>query len=106
MEQRSTPIFPSLWKPILLGGAPRRFVIVEVILSLSLIFLVGLSCSALLIVALFTAIVHPILVYFAARDTLAAEVYLRSLGYRDFYPAASSLRQRPLPVRASVPSRR
>jgi type IV secretory pathway TrbD component len=106
MELKSIPIFPSLWKPILLGGAPRRLVIVEVILSLSLIFLVGLSCSALLIVALFTAIVHPILVYFASRDALAPEVYLRSLGYRDFYPAAPTLRQRPRPVRPSVPTRR
>jgi type IV secretory pathway TrbD component len=106
MEQRTVPIFPSLWKPILLGGAPRRFVIVEVILSLSLIFLVGLSCSALLIVALFTAIVHPILVHFATRDALAAEVYLRSLGYRDFYPAAPTCRRRPLPVRSAVPTRR
>lgn len=106
MEPLTYPIFPSLWKPILLGSAPRRLVIVEVILSLSLVFLVGLSCSALLIVVLFTSIVHPILVYFASRDAIAAEVYLRSLGYRDFYPAIPSLRRKPLPIRSSVPTRR
>ena len=54
MAQKTYPIHPSLWKPILLAAAPRRFVIVEVIVAFSLLYLVGLSLSALLIVLLFS----------------------------------------------------
>jgi len=48
-------------------------------------------------------VLHPALAWATRADAGIAEVYVRSLGAQDFYPAAASWRARPAPVRPALP---
>jgi type IV secretion system protein VirB3 len=86
IQKTSTPLLPSLTKPILLLGGERENIILLACLSLSLCT-VGRD-----ILSLVLAVIIWIIGVFASKmmakiDPWATKVFLRSLLYRDYYPS-------------------
>jgi type IV secretion system protein TrbD len=85
-QKTSTPLLSSLTKPILLLGGERENIIFLACLSLSLCT-VGRD-----ILSLVLAVIIWIIGIFSSKmmakiDPWATKVFLRSLFYRDYYPA-------------------
>ncbi len=108
--ERSSPashvIHPSLYRPVLLAGAEPGFVIFEVSVIFALIFLVGLHLVTVVLALFYGTVFHSLVVWLSSQDAQISALYLRSLGYRDYYPATSSVHARSLAVRPSVPRAR
>ncbi len=87
---RKVSVHRSLIRPILLGGAERELVIINMTFVIALIFGVGLN-KFTIISALFMAIVGQfVLVEMGKRDPMTSRVYMRHIKYNEFYPAHSS----------------
>jgi type IV secretory pathway TrbD component len=96
-------IHSSLHRPVLMAGVERGLVIVEATLVTALVVMGGLDWRTLSVAALLAVVLHPALAWATRADAGIAEVYVRSLGAQDFYPAAASWRARPAPVRPALP---
>jgi len=101
-----TPIHPALYRPLLLAGTDPGIAVFEGTVAALLLIVVGPRLATLLLLVLYLAVVHPLAVWAASRDPLICGVYLRSLRYAAYYPAAAVLDGRLLPVRPSIPSLR
>lgn len=80
----------SLIRPILLCGAERELVIMNMTLACALIFGVGIHKYTCISAAILLSLGHVILLRLAKIDPLMSKIYLRQLHYQDFYPAKSS----------------
>lgn len=85
------PIHPSLVRPILLGGADRSLVMLNVTCIVTLLFGVGIHWVTLAIAIFLATIGHGILICIAKYDPLFSQIYLRHIRYNDFYLAQGSV---------------
>jgi type IV secretory pathway TrbD component len=97
-------VHASLHRPVLLAGAEQGLAIFEGTLIAALLVAVGPSLTTVLLVGLYAGIVHPLAVWATAKDPIISGVYLRSLRYAGYYPAAARLAARPPAVRPSIPA--
>jgi type IV secretion system protein TrbD len=101
-EPRKIPVHPSLIRPLLLGGAERELVLVNVVVIAALIFGVGFHWLSLTVAAVLATIGHWLLVQAANVDPYLSRIYKRHLDYDAFYSAQASVRARRSPVHPSV----
>ena len=83
----STPLHPSLIRPILLGGAERDLVLVNGILIVVLVLGIGPHPLTFLLAGLLGTLGHSALVLAARFDPQMWRLYRRHLVYQTFYPA-------------------
>jgi type IV secretory pathway TrbD component len=100
------PIHSALHRPVLMAGVDRGLVIVEATLVTALVVMGGLSWRTLGAAALLALVLHPAMAWATRGDAAIAEVYVRSLGAQDFYPAAGEWRARTAAVRPAIPAPR
>ncbi len=93
-----TPLHPSLIRPILLGGAERDLVLINVILIAVLILGIGPHPLTFLTAALLATAGHSTLVLAARYDPQMWRVYTRHLAYRTYYPARALYTAQAAPV--------
>ncbi len=99
---RRLVLHPSLIRPNLLAGGERGLVIVLWTTVFALIFGAGIRPLSVL-VGLALGIGGQFgLIQAAKADPQWFAVYRRHLQYRDYYPAHSSARAEPAPVRPSI----
>ena len=96
----TTPLHPSLVRPILLGGAERELVLINVILIIVLVLGVGPHPLTLVLAALLGTAGHSVLVLAARFDPQVWRVYARHVIYQPFYPARASFDAPLAPVHA------
>lgn len=77
-----TPLHASLVRPILLAGAEREMVLIEIFFTT-----LGPRLATLAVLSGLALVVHPLLLRAAKYDPDLAKVYLRHIRYRRFYPA-------------------
>lgn len=82
MENWNIPIHQSLTQPILVGGAPREFTILNCTFTLVLVF--GLNSILALPIGM---ALHAVAVRIAKRDPYFLDTFRRHLSYKDFYEA-------------------
>ena len=87
---RTVPLHSSLTRPILLGGAERDLVIIEVSLIASLLLGVGFRLASLSLALFLGTVGHRLLVWIGRQDPQATRVYARHRQYQPFYPAVAS----------------
>ncbi|MBT8248600.1 MAG: VirB3 family type IV secretion system protein [Acidimicrobiia bacterium] len=97
-DLRQTALHPSLIRPILLGGAEREPVLVNVILIFALVLGVGPHPLTFLLAITLGTLGHSALVWAARHDSQIWKVYSRHLRYRRFYPARSRFDARLSPI--------
>jgi type IV secretion system protein TrbD len=83
------PLHPSLTRPVLLGGAERDLVIIEVSLVVALLLGLGFHPLSLALAVFVGTVGHRLLVWIARQDPQATRVYARHRIYQPFYPAAA-----------------
>ncbi len=88
-DSLATPIHPSLVRPILLGGAERELVLINLILIVVLVLGVGPHPLTLLLALLLGSAGHSLLVLAARFDPQMWRVYARHVIYQPYYPAAA-----------------
>jgi type IV secretion system protein TrbD len=101
-EPRKLPIHPSLIRPLLLAGAERELVLVNVVVIAALIFGVGFHWLSLTAAFGLATAGQWLLVEAAKIDPYLSRIYKRHLQYDAFYLAQPSVSSRPRPVRPSV----
>ena len=96
-------VHASLVRPILFAGAEPSAVVIEVGIAGALLFGVGFKLVTVVLAALYLTIGHGFLRWVAKQDPYMIQLYLRSLGGKDFYPP-HALARAPVPtLRASIP---
>lgn len=90
----TTAIHPSLIRPILLAGADRNLVMINMTCVATLIFGVGIHWMTLFLALTFALVGHFALVKLAKFDPLFLPLYLRHIRYRDFYLAKGFIHSR------------
>lgn len=85
-----TPIHASLVRPILLGGAERELVLINLLAIVVLLLGVGPHPITFLLAALLGSAGHSLLLIAARFDPQMWRVYARHLLYQPFYPALAS----------------
>lgn len=83
-------IHPSLIRPILLAGADRTLVLINITCIMMLIFGAGIHWLTLIAALFFALIGHGILIRIAKYDPSFSKIYLRHIKYHDFYPCLGS----------------
>ena len=101
-EPRKIPVHPSLIRPLLLAGAERELVLVNVVVIAALIFGVGFYWLSLLVAFFLATAGHWLLVQAATLDPYLSRIYKRHLDYEGFYLAQASALSRPRAPRPSV----
>lgn len=86
----ANPIHPSLVRPILLAGADRTLVLLNITCIVMLLFGVGLHLGTIAAALFFAFAGHGTLLRLAKFDPDFSRVYLRHIRYKGFYPALSS----------------
>lgn len=81
------PIHQSLIRPILLGGAERTLVLLNMTLTVMLIFGAGLHLVTIFSAVFLIVFGQGILVRLGKYDANFSQVYLRHIRYKDFYLA-------------------
>jgi type IV secretory pathway TrbD component len=84
------PFHPSLIRPILVGGADRSLVLINVTAIVMLIFGVGIHLITLLLSGFLAVVGHSLLVWLAKYDSDLSRIYFRHIRYPAFYPAQSA----------------
>jgi type IV secretion system protein VirB3 len=95
-DRLATPLHPSLVRPILLGGAERELVLINVVTIFTLVLGIGLHPLTLFLALFLGTAGHSAMVLAARYDPQLWRVYSRHLHYRSFYPARA-LHGAPLP---------
>ena len=96
----TTPLHPSLVRPILLGGAERELVLINVILIVVLVLGVGPHPLTFVLAALLGTSGHTLLILAARFDPQIWRVYARHVLYQPFYPARARFDAPLAPVHA------
>ena len=99
-DRLTTPLHPSLVRPILLGGAERELVLINVILITVLVLGVGPHPLTFVLAALLGTAGHSVLVLAARFDPQIWRVYARHVLYQPFYPARARFDAPLAPVHA------
>lgn len=86
-ERPTTTIHPSLVRPILLAGAERELVLVNILAIVVLVLGVGPHPLTILLALFLGSIGHSVLVFAARFDSQMWRVYARHVVYQSFYPA-------------------
>jgi len=89
-QPREVPFHESANRPQLLMGGDRELILVSAILAAMLVFAVMKWWSILGGLVLWLIAVG-VLARMAKVDPLLRHVYIRHIGYRDFYPAKSRM---------------
>jgi type IV secretory pathway TrbD component len=87
---RKVPLHGSLTRPVLLGGAERELVILEVSVVAALLLGVGFHLASLGLALLIATVGHRLLAWIGRQDPQATRVYARHRLYQAFYPAAAA----------------
>ena len=103
-ERRANAIHQSLVRPVLLAGAERSLAIANWIAAAALILGGGLHWYTIGAGAFLLSGGHWLLVQAAKFDPQLSRVYLRHIGYQDYYPAQASVWAPPAHVRPSIPA--
>jgi type IV secretory pathway TrbD component len=98
-------IHASLFRPVLFAGAEPAAVVVEVLTAGGLLFGVGFHVATIAIAIFYVTVVHAVMVRLASQDPQISQVYLRSLGARDYYPAQSMVTAALVAPPVSIPAR-
>ena len=93
-----TPLHASLVRPILLGGAERELVLINLLAIVVLLLGVGPHPITFLLAALLGSAGHSLLVIAARFDPQMWRVYARHLLYQPFYPALASFEASLAPI--------
>ena len=101
-EPRKIPVHQSLVRPLLVAGAERELVLVNVVVIAALVFGVGFHWLSLLVAVGLGTAGQWLLVQAANMDPYLSRIYKRHLGYHVFYLAAGSVASARGPVRSSV----
>jgi type IV secretory pathway TrbD component len=80
-------IHASLHRSVLFAGVEPAVAITEGAVSMGLLVVVGLHVATIALAALYLLVLHCAMVRATASDPEIAAVYIRSLRYRDYYPA-------------------
>lgn len=96
-------IHPSLLRPALFAGVEPAVAGVEGSLVFALLFVVGVHIATLLLAGFQLLVVHGIMARVAREDPQMVELYLRSLGARDFYHPLARVGAPSPPVPPSIP---
>jgi type IV secretory pathway TrbD component len=96
-------IHPALWRPILIGGVDRGFLILEVTLATALIVMGGLAWATLGMATVLVGVLHPLIAWTTRVDSEIGVVYVRSLSGQDHYPPVGRLGAKPATVHAALP---
>jgi type IV secretory pathway TrbD component len=100
LEQHA--IHTSLFRPVLFAGAEPTVVILEGLTAGGLLFGAGFHIATIALAVFYVTVVHAVMVRLAAQDPQISQLYIRSLGGRDYYPAHSALNARTMVVRPSI----
>ena len=88
----------ALLRPVLYAGVERTVIALESTIAIGLVATVGPRLVTLAAVAVIVGLVHPVMAWVTSKDPLATAIYIRSLGWRDYYaahaPAHAALRAR------------
>jgi type IV secretion system protein TrbD len=101
-ESRKIPVHPSLIRPLLLAGAERELVLVNVVVIAALIFGVGFHWLSITVAIALATAGHWLLVQAANLDPYLSRIYKRHLDYQGFYLAQPSVLSRSRAVHPSV----
>ena len=96
MAELRTSIHASLVRPILLGGAERGPVSMNVLVIFALVLGIGPQPATLMLAALLGTVGHSALVLAARFDPQVGAIYGRHLRYQAFYPAQARWQARTL----------
>ena len=88
---RELTIHSALTRPILLGGADRELVLINLTLIMALIFGVGVHWLSISLAVFLATIGHWGLRRLAHFDPQVRGLYIRHIRYREIYPATSSV---------------
>ena len=99
-------VHQSLIQTPLYAGVDRSFLILEITLVGFLFFAIGVHLVTLLIAVLWTAVIHPVMVWISRKDPLLPVLYVRSLAGKDYYAPHARPHTKPPGVKASIPARR
>jgi type IV secretion system protein VirB3 len=99
---RKLPVHASLIRPLLLAGAERELVLVNVVVIAALVFGVGFHWVALTAAFGLATVGQWLLVEAAKIDPYLSRIYKRHLQYDAFYLAQPGVSSRPRAVRPSV----
>ena len=97
------PIHQSLLRPALVAGAEPAAAAIEGLTAGALLFGAGFHVLTIGLAAFYLIVVHAIMVWVAKQDPHMSQLYIRSLGARDFYVPLASMNAPHLPARRSIP---
>lgn len=99
-------VHQSLIKTPLYAGVDKGFLIFELTTIGFLFFVIGFSFATVLLAVIWTAVLHPIMVWINAKDPLLAVLYVRSLTGKDFYVPHAKLGEKVPGVKPSITSKK
>ena len=100
------PIHASLCRPVLFAGAEPAAAAFEALTAGALVFGVGFHVVTVMLAAFYVTVVHGVMVRVAMQDPEMSQLYLRSLGGRDYYAAHATAGARVPQMRPSIPRHR
>jgi type IV secretion system protein TrbD len=98
------PIHQSLLRPALVAGAESTAAAIEGLTAGGLLFGAGFHVLTIALAAFYLVVVHAVMVWVAKQDPHMSQLYIRSLGARDFYAPLGNAHAPTLPARRSIPS--
>ena len=93
-EPRQIIIHQALTRPLLLAGAERELVLINLTIIMALIFGVGIHWLSISVALLLATVGHWGLTRIAKHDPQMRLLYIRHVRYKDYYPAQSSVRSK------------
>ena len=102
----SRQIHQSLVKTPLYAGVDKGFLLFEVTTVGFLFFVIGFNLASVLLALVWTAVIHPIMVWICAKDPLLPVLYVRSISGKDFYVPHAKPGDKVPGVKPSIPQRK
>ena len=88
---RELDIHQALTRALLLGGAERELVLINLTVVLALVFGVGFHWFSISMAVFLLTVGHWGLTQMAKKDSQLRGLYVRHLRYHDYYPAQASI---------------
>jgi type IV secretory pathway TrbD component len=101
-EPRKVPIHAALTRPLLLAGAERELVLVNVVTIAALVFGIGWHWATMSAAIFLATVGQWLLVQAAKIDPQLSRIYKRHLTYKPFYQAQASIDAPISPVHPTV----
>ena len=99
-------IHPSLTQPVLWGGVERRVIAVEFVIVVLLFTWKGITPFSVVLGLCLVLPLHFVARRIAREDPRMFDLFLRSVGWRRFYPPHATIHAPTPPVRPSIPGAR